>query len=89
MEENNYNPQQFPSAAAANYSSSNSLIIHNDESDQEAAMNNNNLPPGFRFCPEDIELIEDYLMKKVNHEELPCDIIRQVKLYEQDPSVLT
>ncbi|OMO55592.1 No apical meristem (NAM) protein [Corchorus olitorius] len=87
MEQNNYNPQQFSSAAVANYSSSNTLIIHNET--HEAAMNNNNLPPGFRFCPEDIELVEEYLMKKVNDEELPCDIIREVKLYEEDPSVLT
>ncbi|KAM7470433.1 hypothetical protein LguiA_008616 [Lonicera macranthoides] len=47
--------------------------------------NGNNLPPGFRFCPTDEELIVHFLQRKVSL--LPCDpdIIPDLDLYPYDP----
>ncbi|CAI0428124.1 unnamed protein product [Linum tenue] len=45
-------------------------------------------PPGYRFCPQDEELILDYLKKKVLGEELPMNKIMEVNLYRHDPDTL-
>ncbi|KAI3446655.1 hypothetical protein Pfo_003320 [Paulownia fortunei] len=47
-----------------------------------------NIPPGYRFQPSDKELIFDYLIKKINNEELPRNRIYMVKLYEFNPENL-
>ncbi|OMO71443.1 No apical meristem (NAM) protein [Corchorus olitorius] len=46
------------------------------------------IPPGFRFCPTDKELLEDYLNNKIHNRPLPLNFIPQVKLYDNDPSQL-
>ncbi|TXG69011.1 hypothetical protein EZV62_003946 [Acer yangbiense] len=43
------------------------------------------LPPGYKFCPNDEELILDYLMKKVTNQSLPCNSIIDVDLYKYNP----
>ncbi|KAK0597464.1 hypothetical protein LWI29_025525 [Acer saccharum] len=43
------------------------------------------LPPGYKFCPNDEELILDYLMKKVTNQSLPCNTIIDVDLYKYNP----
>ncbi|KAK3219801.1 hypothetical protein Dsin_013771 [Dipteronia sinensis] len=43
------------------------------------------LPPGYKFCPNDEELILDYLMKKVTNQSLPCNVIIDVDLYKYNP----
>ncbi|KAI3472443.1 hypothetical protein Pfo_029563 [Paulownia fortunei] len=47
-----------------------------------------NIPPGYQFRPNDTELIVDYLIKKINNEELPRNRIYMVKLYEFNPENL-
>ncbi|KAK8622298.1 hypothetical protein V6N13_117220 [Hibiscus sabdariffa] len=48
------------------------------------------MPVGFRFAPTDAELIENYLMKKVNNKHLPPnDNIHETNLYETEPAQLT
>lgn len=46
---------------------------------------NVNLPPGFRFCPTDEELLVHFLQRKVAL--LPChpDVIPDLDLYPYDP----
>lgn len=46
------------------------------------------IPPGYRFLPEDGELIKDYLMPKVNKKPLPMNRIRSVAFYRYCPDVL-
>ncbi|TXG69007.1 hypothetical protein EZV62_003942 [Acer yangbiense] len=43
------------------------------------------LPPGYKFFPNDEELILDYLMKKVTNQSLPCNTIIDVDLYKYNP----
>ncbi|KAK2972391.1 hypothetical protein RJ640_022109 [Escallonia rubra] len=45
-------------------------------------------PPGYRFQPFDEELIEYYLKKKVNNEDLPPNKIFEVNLYQFNPKEL-
>ncbi|PIN06914.1 hypothetical protein CDL12_20533 [Handroanthus impetiginosus] len=45
-------------------------------------------PPGFRFEPTDLELIRDYLKKKINNEPLPLEGIHEVNLYQYNPETL-
>ncbi|KAI5673686.1 hypothetical protein M9H77_14054 [Catharanthus roseus] len=59
-------------------------VVNNNNINNERMM----LPSGFRFCPYDIELIRDYLMKKIAHPQLNWDHIKQVQLYDCDPSQL-
>ncbi|KAJ4957733.1 hypothetical protein NE237_024844 [Protea cynaroides] len=49
----------------------------------------NSFPPGIRFCPYDDELIVHYLMKKLLNQELPRNLISEVKLYNHTPEYLT
>ncbi|XP_038699699.1 NAC domain-containing protein 2-like [Tripterygium wilfordii] len=45
-------------------------------------------PPGFRFKPKDVELIIDYLQKKVLDQQLPPSGIVDVDLYKYNPQDL-
>ncbi|KAI3461109.1 hypothetical protein Pfo_017772 [Paulownia fortunei] len=45
-------------------------------------------PPGYRFVPTDIELILEYLMKKINNEPIPISEISVVNLYQHNPQTL-
>ncbi|CAH9103282.1 unnamed protein product [Cuscuta epithymum] len=47
------------------------------------------LPPGYRFCPSDNELIRYYLKKKVMNQKLPPNEIPEVNLYKHNPEVLS
>ncbi|OMP12291.1 No apical meristem (NAM) protein [Corchorus capsularis] len=46
------------------------------------------MPPGYRFCPTDNELVEHYLNNKIHNHPLPMNFIPQVKFYDNDPSQL-
>ncbi|XP_030941792.1 NAC transcription factor NAM-1-like [Quercus lobata] len=46
------------------------------------------LPPGYRFCPTDVELIRFYLNKKVSNEPLPPNQIVETNLYGYNPEFL-
>ncbi|KAJ6388949.1 hypothetical protein OIU77_027324 [Salix suchowensis] len=46
------------------------------------------LPPGYRFCPFDGELVVHYLANKVNGLPLPWNKIADVTLYEHNPEYL-
>lgn len=46
------------------------------------------LPPGFKFLPEDYELIKYYLQAKLNGRPIPCDQIHDVNVYNYDPQEL-
>ncbi|TYI41282.1 hypothetical protein ES332_A01G009100v1 [Gossypium tomentosum] len=46
-------------------------------------------PPGVRFAPTDEELIQYYLLKKVNNELLPYNLIWELDLYGTEPAKLT
>ncbi|KAK8488187.1 hypothetical protein V6N12_024867 [Hibiscus sabdariffa] len=43
------------------------------------------LPPGFRFHPTDEELVNYYLKRKINRQEIELDIIPEVDLYKSEP----
>lgn len=47
------------------------------------------LPPGYRFCPKDDELIRDYLKPKVFNRPLPQNQIIDVNIYLYNPDILT
>lgn len=51
-----------------------------DKMDHEALM-----LPGFRFHPTDEELVGFYLKKKIQHQVLSNEIIKQVDIYKYDP----
>lgn len=43
------------------------------------------LLPGFRFHPTDEELVSFYLKRKVQHNPLTIELIRQLDIYKYDP----
>lgn len=43
------------------------------------------LPPGFRFHPSDEELINYYLLNKVNMRPIPASVIGEIELYNFNP----
>ncbi|KAF8395835.1 hypothetical protein HHK36_019789 [Tetracentron sinense] len=43
------------------------------------------IPPGYRFCPKDSELILDYLKEKVMNRPLPRNRIKEVNLKDYSP----
>ncbi|XP_073269046.1 uncharacterized protein [Primulina huaijiensis] len=47
------------------------------------------LSPGFGFCPEDNELIVDYLNKEINKEDAPYNRIPKINVYNHSPEELT
>ncbi|CAL5428049.1 unnamed protein product [Camellia sinensis] len=51
--------------------------------------NRDSVPPGYRFCPSDLELIGDYLMQKVLNQPLPHDDIIETNLYMHNPDYFT
>ncbi|XP_039022450.1 NAC transcription factor ONAC010-like [Hibiscus syriacus] len=56
----------------------------------EIASASEDFPVGFRFVPTDAELIENYLIKKLNDEHLPTNKnIHEVDLYGSTPSQIT
>ncbi|EXC22070.1 NAC domain-containing protein 29 [Morus notabilis] len=46
------------------------------------------LPSGYRFLPDDYELIIYYLLNKILHRRLPVDAIKVLDLYTCDPDKL-
>lgn len=46
------------------------------------------MPPGYRFCPYDDELIRDYLKPKVFQEPVPPNQIIDVNIYHYNPESL-
>jgi hypothetical protein len=46
------------------------------------------LPPGYRFCPYDDELVRDYLMPKVFDKPLPENHIIDSNIYLHNPEFL-
>ncbi|KAL2507111.1 NAC transcription factor 29-like [Forsythia ovata] len=49
----------------------------------------NRFPAGYRFIPEDEELIVHYLKNKIMKKPLPCNIIQDANLYKHNPQDLT
>lgn len=43
------------------------------------------LPPGFRFHPTDVELVEYFLKRKVDGLQIELEVIPVVDLYKFDP----
>ncbi|CAN0865420.1 NAC transcription factor 47 [Linum grandiflorum] len=64
------------------------LDDHQDPTDDDQDHVINSLPPGFRFCPRDDELVVHYLRRKVLYEPLPMNLILEVNLYKYDPDTV-
>ncbi|KAJ6760395.1 putative proteinC DOMAIN-CONTAINING PROTEIN 6 [Salix purpurea] len=47
-----------------------------------------NFPPGYKFCPNDDDLIVHYLKKKILGQQLPLDIIPTTDVYASSPDKL-
>ncbi|KAL6564321.1 hypothetical protein OROMI_015771 [Orobanche minor] len=45
-------------------------------------------PPGYYFLPTGVELIRDYLLKKINNEPIPISEISSLDIYEHSPQTL-
>jgi hypothetical protein len=43
------------------------------------------MPPGFRFSPTDVELIDYYLKKKITGNDEEIRFIREDNFFERDP----
>lgn len=43
------------------------------------------IPPGFRFCPTDQEILQDYLLRYLTGQFIPPGIIRPFDVYERNP----
>ncbi|PIN11463.1 hypothetical protein CDL12_15931 [Handroanthus impetiginosus] len=46
------------------------------------------IPIGFRFLPEDVELLDYYLLPRLKGEKLPADFIMDLDVYQYDPHQL-
>jgi hypothetical protein len=46
------------------------------------------VPPGYRFCPTDYELVKYYLIEKILHQTLPWNLIAEVNVYDYTPEFL-
>ncbi|KAK9288881.1 hypothetical protein L1049_017348 [Liquidambar formosana] len=67
------------------------MVLHRSVDDDRCNINSeyfNSIPPGYRFCPRDDELIVHYLKKKVMNEALPLNNIMEVNLYMHNPEKL-
>ncbi|XWS56639.1 hypothetical protein CRYUN_Cryun09bG0103200 [Craigia yunnanensis] len=62
-------------------------LISKSKEEDEAYLKS--LPSGYRFKPQDAELIGYYLKRKVYNQPLPPNRIRDVQLYNYDPETLT
>ena len=62
-------------------------LISKSKEEDEAYLKS--LPSGYRFKPQDVELIGYYLKRKVYNQPLPPNRIRDVQLYNYDPETLT
>ncbi|KAI3726095.1 hypothetical protein L1987_65892 [Smallanthus sonchifolius] len=63
-----------------------SLTFMDDQKSSEVdKMEHEGMLPGFRFHPTDEELVGFYLKKKIQHQVLPNEIIKQVDIYKYDP----
>ncbi|CAL5358449.1 unnamed protein product [Camellia sinensis] len=60
-----------------------------DNANNNKKFNRDSVPPGYRFCPSDLELIGDYLMQKVLNQPLPHDDIIETNLYMHNPDYFT
>ena len=43
------------------------------------------LPPGFRFHPNDVEIVSDYLMNKVRNTNFTCIAIGEADINKTEP----
>lgn len=64
------------------------VVINGDSSEEDQEKFFQNIPPGYRFCPFDEELIVDYLKKKIFNKTLPSNRIVEVNLYHFNPQTL-
>ncbi|CAH9113571.1 unnamed protein product [Cuscuta europaea] len=64
-------------------------VAGSGETHPTAAADPFNLPPGYRFCPTDKELVLEYLKKKLLDKDLPPNRIVEVELYKQTPDQLS
>ncbi|KAM0033547.1 putative transcription factor NAM family [Helianthus debilis subsp. tardiflorus] len=63
-----------------------SLTFMDDQKSFEGdKMDHEVMLPGFRFHPTDQELVGFYLKKKIQHQILPNELIKQVDIYKYDP----
>ncbi|KAL6533116.1 hypothetical protein OROMI_027228 [Orobanche minor] len=56
--------------------------------DPTAAVRRWTPPPGYYFLPTGVELIRDYLVKKINNQPIPLSEISSVDIYEYSPEML-
>ena len=67
------------------YTFAEALRTREKETKGEKKMSPVGLPPGFRFHPTDEELVNYYLKRKINGQEIELDIIPEVDLYKCEP----
>ncbi|XP_062144917.1 NAC domain-containing protein 92-like [Alnus glutinosa] len=65
-----------------------SSVHESNGGEEEEEEEDLDLPVGYRFCPEDDELITHYLKNKLLGRPLSANIIRDIDLYEYDPDQL-
>ena len=63
------------------------LMVSKSKEEDEAYLKS--LPTGYRFKPNDVELVDYYLKRKVYNEPLPPNRIWDVQLYKYNPDTLT
>ncbi|GAA0162365.1 DNA-binding transcription factor [Lithospermum erythrorhizon] len=72
---------------------SNNVACHNDNVSDNMGLTKEEwpfeYPPGYRFCPEDEELIEYYLRRRIKDFKLPHSKIKDVDLYRTTPDKVT
>ncbi|XP_077252402.1 uncharacterized protein LOC143891752 [Tasmannia lanceolata] len=60
-----------------------------EDSPSEGGDEDVHIPPCYRFCPEDHELLSEYLINKILERPLPYNKINNVNLYDHNPDELT
>ncbi|XP_020271175.1 uncharacterized protein LOC109846360 [Asparagus officinalis] len=70
----------------------NNMMVRNfntDASDTKREDYAGKMPPGWKFCPNDEQIISVYLYKRIHNQTLPCkNVINEVHLYEFDAPAL-